>query len=112
MMCLASGLVDDRFSVTCDKAETIGASIQSKMVGKVYAEVTFKRKDQIINLQSLYSVVKVPGDTIDINPLTLFLRLITVVERQPETEICSFFEYELAPYPMSLFKESTLRSST
>ena len=105
-------LVGNSFSITCDRAEAIGASIQSKMEGKSYAEVTFKRKDQIINLQSLYSAVKVPGDIIDINPLTLFLRLITVVERQPETRICSFFEYELPPYPMSLFKDHILRSST
>ena len=111
LMCLVSGLIDDKNSVTCDVAESIGANIQSKMDGKSYADVNFKRKDQITNLQPLYSVVKVNNETVDINPLTLFLRLVTVVERQPETDMVSYFKYELTPYPLSLFKDRILRSN-
>ena len=82
------------------------------MNSRSYADAKFKRKDQITNLQSLYSVVKVNNETIDINPLTLFLRLISLVERLPEYEISSYFEYEMTPYPMSLFKDGSLRIST
>ena len=71
-----------------------------------------KKKDKVKNLQSLYSTVKVYGEKVDINPMVLFLRLITVVERQPDKDINSFFEYELSPYPMSLFKEGFMRTAT
>ena len=46
-----------------------------------------------------------------IDPLTLFLRLLVAVERKPEDEITNYFNYELRPYPMSLFKDGKTRPS-
>ena len=43
-------------------------------------------------------------------PLALFLRLI-VIERKPENEIEEYFNYELCPYPMSLFQDGVMRSA-
>ena len=43
-------------------------------------------------------------ENVTIDPLTLFLRLLVVVERKPENEIANYFNYELTPYPMTLFK--------
>ena len=40
-----------------------------------------------------------------IDPLTLFLRLLVAVERKPENEIANYFNYELTPYPMTLFQD-------
>ena len=56
MVCLTSGLIDDNKSVNCDESESVGSSIHAKMEGKSYSGVSFKRKDKITNLQSLYSV--------------------------------------------------------
>ena len=102
--------VDDKGIVTTDKAEEIGEAIQKQMTGKTYSStVTIKRSQKVINLQSLYSSVTVEGENLDVNPMTLFLRLITVVTRQPDTEVDSYFQHELAPYPMSLFKDGKMR---
>ena len=106
---LRSGIADDKGIVTSDKAEEIGEAIQKQMTGKTYSTVTIKRSQKVINLQSLYSNVTVEGENLDVNPMTLFLRLITVVTRQPDTEVDSYFQHELAPYPMSLFKDGKMR---
>ena len=46
-----------------------------------------------------------------IDPLTLFLRLLVVVERKPKNEIANCFNYELTPYPMSLFQDGKMCSA-
>ena len=90
MVCLTSGLVDDNGSVNYDQAEE---------VGETYSSVVLKRKNKIVNLQSLYSTVKVQDEIVDVGPNRLFLHLMTVVERREDHKIPSYFEYELAPYP-------------
>lgn len=97
--------------MTCDKAEEVGTAIQKELDGKSYAECSFKRNKQITNLQSLYSNINIGAERISIDPLTLFLRLIVLVERKPEKEIVDYFNYELSPYPMSLFKDGVMRTA-
>ena len=108
---LDSGLIDVDFNVTCDKAETIGASIHEEMAGKTYTEVSFKRSRQITNLQSLSSSVKIDNENVSIDPMTLFLRLAFIIEKKPEKEIEEYFYYELTPFPLSLFKDGVMRPS-
>ena len=50
-------------------------------------------------------------ENVTIDPLTLFLRLLVVVERKLENEIANYFNYELTPYPMSLFKDGKMCST-
>ena len=111
LVALDSDLVDDKNAVTCNKAEEIGASIQTGLDGKTFSNCSFKRKYQMVTLQSLHSSVKIGTENVTIDPLTLFLRLIIVVERKPENEIVNYFNYELSPYPMSLSKVGIMRSS-
>ena len=111
LLALDSGLVDVEQRLTCDKSEEIGAAIQKEMDGKTYSSCSFKRKNQISTLQSLYSSVSIGTENVTIDPLTLFLRLIVMVEKKTENEIVDYFNYELSPYPMSLFKEGIMRSA-
>ena len=62
-------------------------------------------------MQSLYSSISIKNEKVSIDPLTLFLRLIVVVDRKPENETEDYFSYELSPYPMSLFKDGAMRPS-
>ena len=41
------------------------------------------------------------------DPLTLFLLLLVAIEREPENERANYFNYELIPFPMSLFKDGS-----
>ena len=68
--------------------EEIGALIQNRVTGKSFSECFFKKKSQI-TLQSLYSSIKIGDEKV----ITLFLRLVVMVERRPEEETEKCFEY-------------------
>ena len=109
LVSLDSGLIDERAVLTCDKAEEVGSKIQNTLDGQAFADCSFKRKDKITNLQSLYSSVTIDKEQVSIDPLTLFLRLTLAVGRKPDTEIENYFFYELTPYPTSLFDNGSMR---
>ena len=87
LICLDSGFIDKNNTVNCDKAELIGARIQKSLNNQTFASCSFKRKDQITNLQSLYSSITIDKERVAIDPLTLFRRLVALVDRKPEVEI-------------------------
>ena len=95
--------------MTCDCSESIGASIQKQRNGVAYTEVSFKRSNQLKNLQGFYSNIKVNNENISVDPLTLFLRLSVIFEKKPEKEIEDYFYYKLTSFPMSLFKDGLMR---
>ena len=72
IIALESGLTDDKYLVTEDIAEEIGASIQKDLDGKTFSNVSFKRKTQIETIQSLHSSVRIGNEDVTIKPLTLF----------------------------------------
>ena len=46
LVCLDSGLVDEKKQVNCDKSEEIGALIQKGLDGKNFGSCSFKRKQK------------------------------------------------------------------
>lgn len=67
LVCLDSGLVGQMNQVNCDRLEEICASIQRHMDGKHFESCSFKRKDQKINFQSLYSSVIIGKEDVAID---------------------------------------------
>ena len=51
-----------------------------------FTEASLRRKDQITTLQSLYSSAAIENEKVSMNRLKLFLRLIVVVDRMPESK--------------------------
>ena len=51
-----SEFIDKNNTVNCDKAELIGAHIPKSLNNQTFASCSLKRKDQITNLQSLYTL--------------------------------------------------------
>ena len=80
-------------TVNCDEAELIGARIQKSLNNQTFTSCSFKRNDQFTNLQSLYSSNTIDKEQVAIDTLTLFLRLVTLVDRKPEVEIENCFYY-------------------
>ena len=111
LVCLDSGFIVENNTVNCDKAKLIGAHIQKSLNNQTFALCSFKRKDQITNLQSLYSSVTIDKERVAIDPLTHFLRLVILVDRKPEVKIENCFYYELTPYPIALFKDGVMRTA-
>ena len=103
--------IDENNTVNCDKAELTGARIQKSLNDQTFASSSFKREDQITNLQSLYSSIRIDKERVAIDPLTIFLRLVVLVDRKPAVKIENCFYYELTPYPTVLFKNGVMRSA-
>eukprot|EP00745_Piridium_sociabile_P028799 TRINITY_DN4651_c0_g1_i2.p1 TRINITY_DN4651_c0_g1~~TRINITY_DN4651_c0_g1_i2.p1 ORF type:complete len:839 (-),score=172.35 TRINITY_DN4651_c0_g1_i2:728-3244(-) len=92
--------------VNADSAKEIGHKILDDMTGKTVLEATIKKKDQVITLAAK-SNVKVCEEPINVDPLLLFQRLVTVAQNTPEI-LPSVFQYELSNVPTSLFDSSGL----
>ena len=92
--------------MTCDRVEEIGELIQNQITGKNFSECSFKKKSQIVTLQSFYSSIKIGEEKVIIDSLTLFLCLVVKAERKPEEEIEKYFKYEISPYPVRILLKS------
>ena len=93
----------DNGTVNCDETEQIGKKIQEDLNGICFQKVKIKRSLKVNNFESMYNYVKVDNKkAINIKPTALFLRLIAIAQRTPNTE--DYFHHELTAYPMSLSK--------
>ena len=107
---LATGVTArDGDGVDCDNAEEVGRKIQRKLDNVKVNEAKIKRSDHIKPIAFLYNNVKLGQKVIYINPLTLFTRLVAMIQREENLE--KFFEYELTPMPTSLFKDGMMRKA-
>ena len=63
----------------------------------MYRNASIKRKDHVKTLESRFPGIKIDNNTVHIDPLILFSRLIAVLQR--EDDVITKFSYELAPEP-------------
>ena len=87
-------------TVNVDTAHAVGATILNSIDGRTPDEHTFGRKDQVVTLGTTNSD-RIDGDDVQVDPLLLFQRLITVAQTSDELE--SAFKHELCSYPPALF---------
>ena len=92
----------DGDDTNCDVAEEIGQSMQKTLGNVNVLECLLKRSMQVCTLMKLEKGVKIEGENVHVNPDTLFLRLVTLLERQED--VTPFFKFELNPFLTSLFK--------
>lgn len=79
---LASGLTsNEQDGVNCDRVEEFGEMIQKKMDHNLFSEITLKRSEQIKNLGTLADGIKIENESVQIDPMLLFSRLVIQVER-------------------------------
>ncbi|GBL77670.1 hypothetical protein AVEN_152897-1 [Araneus ventricosus] len=102
---IASGIVADE-SINCRNAYEIGVYCLSKTAGNNFAVVTFKRKNRVMPIHGFTSNVKVHDELIPVNPDTIFRRIFLL-----KNLMQSYFEFELPPFPLSLFDEGGLRKT-
>ncbi|GBM79371.1 hypothetical protein AVEN_272918-1 [Araneus ventricosus] len=78
LISLSSGLVaDDR--VNCDSADELGENFVKGTVGKIFADVTLKRKVQVFTLAAIGNTIIIDKDPVVVNPNQLFHRIACVV---------------------------------
>ncbi|PZC75227.1 hypothetical protein B5X24_HaOG206534 [Helicoverpa armigera] len=106
---IASGVVGDD-KINCHKAREVGIASMSKMTGKTFNNIKLKRSQKVLPLLAVSSTVKIHEEEVPIDPVLLFQRMS--ITKDFEDEIENFFEYELAPYPLSLFDAAGMRKTT
>ena len=75
-------------TVNVDTEHAIGATVLNSMDGRTPDEHTFRRKDQVATIGTNNSV-RIDGDDVQVDPLLLFQRLITVPRRQTNLSLHS-----------------------
>ncbi|GBM51777.1 hypothetical protein AVEN_245522-1, partial [Araneus ventricosus] len=109
IMSIASVIVGGN-EVNCHLSEEIGRDMISKMMGKKFENVKFKRKGKVVTLASINSSVKICNISIVVDPHILFHRLC--IAKQSDDDLKAFFKYELLPFPILLFTGESMRKGT
>ena len=105
LQALDTGLMADE-TVNCDDAEAVGHRLQVKLDGVSLNDATVKRKEQAVTLVTLKPTIKIGDEEVIVDPMVLFSRFLILFQRYNEIE--TFFAYELAPCPMSLFNNQNM----
>ncbi|KMQ87541.1 hypothetical protein RF55_13145 [Lasius niger] len=108
IMSIATGIIGDE-KINCHNAHNIGTTAMEKKIGNNFNDIKFSRADRVLSLLTVNSNVKVRDTTVPIDPLLLFQR-ISVMKRSNK-ELRDYLQYELAPYPVSLFDELGMRKT-
>ncbi|KAJ8873473.1 hypothetical protein PR048_024291 [Dryococelus australis] len=103
---LSSGIIADH-RVNCDSAEVLGDNAVRGIVGIYFANMTLKRKMQVFTL-AIMGKITIDKDPVVVNPNQLFHVIVCVVRSADDLEDC--LQYELAPYPQSLFDDVGTKS--
>lgn len=107
---ISTGLIaGEKDDVNCDEAEIVGENIQKKLDNVCLKDAKIKRSERIKTLKTLTPGVKINNKIIHIDPLILFARLTSLIQR--EENISNFFSFELTPEPSSLFLDGLMRKS-
>ncbi|GBM47025.1 hypothetical protein AVEN_91969-1, partial [Araneus ventricosus] len=109
IMSIDSGIVGGN-EVNCHLSEETGRDIISKMRGKKFENVKFKRKGKVVTLASINSSVKICNISIVVDPHILFHRLC--IAKHSDDDLKAFFKFELSPFSILLFTGEIMRKGT
>ncbi|MGR0227394.1 hypothetical protein, partial [Klebsiella pneumoniae] len=109
LMSLSTGLIGNE-KINCHQALQIGTAIMQNFVGCKFGEMKQSRKHTVMPLASMSCTIKIGGEKATINPLTIFQR--TLIAKKSDADVERLLEYELSPFPLSLFNEGGMRKGT
>ncbi|KAK2579946.1 hypothetical protein KPH14_007626 [Odynerus spinipes] len=114
---LSSGLKGAKNdNINCHEALEIGLRCLTEMskenengTPKTFNDVKYKRKKKITSLKALTSTIKFSDRNVTIDPSLLFQRICVL--KKSDEELKAYLNYELAPYPLSLFDDKGMRKT-
>jgi hypothetical protein len=104
---LVTGVVSSS-SVNVDMAKAVGIKILNNMTSQVVSEYVFKASSKAINMSKKLMLKDKKGETVSVDPMLLFQRLIAISTHDKTVNLEEVFKYELSPYPSSLFDSDCL----
>ena len=108
LMSIVTGVVADN-TINCDAAVEVGTEAMQKILGKKFGDIQLHRKDKVLPLSCVNNSVKVREEVIPVNTMQLFSRIVCVIKTDKDFASC--LEYEVAPRPLSLFNEISMRKT-
>lgn len=108
LMNIATGVTGDDKINCCDALE-VGVQCMQKLDNVCFKDLKLSKKDKVMPLLTVNSKMKIHDEVVPIDPSLLFQRIC--VSRNFDTDVASFFKFELAPYPLSLFDEGGMRKT-
>ena len=108
LKCISSGLTaQTNDEINCDDGENIGFVIQQNLDNVRFDDASIKRNSKVKSLDKLCPGTLIDKKLVHDDPMILFTRLITLVQR--EESMTDAFMYEFTPEPISLFKDGIMR---
>ncbi|KAF0717775.1 Uncharacterized protein FWK35_00027380 [Aphis craccivora] len=108
IMSISSGVVGNS-TITCYDALRVGKRAMNSIVNMTFADIKLSRKDRAFPISSVCSSIKVHDEKVVVNPTLLFQRIC--ISKRSDEDLMKYFEYELAPFPLTLFNESGMRKT-
>ena len=105
---ISSGVVGDR-TINCHKAFEVGTASMAAIVGNNFADVHFLRRNRVMPIRGFTTKIKIHDIEVPVNPDTLFRWIIIL--KKSDAQLKQYFQYELAPYPLSLFEDIEMRKT-
>lgn len=106
LVSLSSGFVVTKYDVNCDDAYEVGLCSMKEIEGNNFADLKVKRKNKVKTIAAVASSITVRSEDVAINPDQLFNRVICI--SQGTQNFKQYFQYELSPYPLSLFENNKM----
>ena len=75
-----SGLIATE-GINCDDVETVGENIQKSLDNVTVEEAKIHKNDQIKTLDTLQTGIVIDSETLYVDPLILFTRLVAITQR-------------------------------
>lgn len=103
---LSTGLVADD-TINCQDCQEIGDKSIRGIVGQNFHDVKLSEKNKVVPLSALNWSLKTHEIVIPVDTNLLYQRIIKTMH--DETELMKCFQYELSPFPQTLFDERGMR---
>lgn len=100
LISLDTGLIGDE-TVDCHLAYEKGLEVLNRITGSYFSNLQLKRRDKVIPLMAMSSSILVNDQKVAVNPNSVFQRIVMSSEKTVGLKGC--IDYELAPFPASLF---------
>ena len=108
LVSLSTGIVGSS-NINCHLAVQVGTEILNRLVGSNFADLKQSRKNKVLSLASMTCTVKINNEAVVVNPLLIFQRV--AIAKKNDEHLVALLEFELAPYPLSLFDEGGMRKT-
>lgn len=108
LLSIVNGLVGGD-EIDCWNAWEVGRQGMNLIVGGNFEDISMKRKNKVRSLCTVNSKVKINDYVISIESTILFQRIIKL--DSSKEEFSSYFCYEMASIPLSIFDEFAMREA-